>query len=346
MTLDHGVNRLLRVPWKGSDRAEVSLPFAGSIAKIVGDTGRPGLIFSMEGWTEPARWFRVDPATGTAVDLRLTSPAHTTAELVAERTTVRSRDGAEVPLSVLRRKDVRRDGKSPALLYAYGAYGTVVNPTFNPFTLVWVRMGGIYAICHVRGGSELGSSWHLDGIRQKKENGVDDFIACAEHLGETKYSRAQRLTALGTSAGGIVIGGAITKRPDLFSAAVVRVGTLNLLRVEVTAGGPVHAEEFGDPNVEADFRSLLASDPYHRIRDGVAYPAVLLTTGRHDPRVPAWMPGKFAARLQAASRARPTLLRVESDAGHGIGSTQTQREDEYADIYAFALWRSGVSPRP
>jgi len=125
----------------------------------------------------------------------------------------------------------------------------------------------------------------------------------------------------------------------------MRSGAVNLLRMEVSAGGPLHHEEFGDPKVEADFRSLLASDPYHRVRDGVVYPAVLLATGLNDPRVPIWMSAKFAARLQAASQARPTLLRVESDAGHGAGSTQTQREEEYADIFAFALWQAGVAAK-
>lgn len=205
-----------------------------------------------------------------------------------------------------------------------------------------MKRGGVYAVCHVRGGSERGESWHQDGIRQKKENGVDDLIACAEYLVKKRYTQAARLTAFGSSAGGIVVGGAITKRPDLFTAAAVRVGGLNLLRMEVTGGGPVHHVEFGDPAVEADFHNLLASDPYHRVRDGVAYPAVLVTAGMHDPRIPAWMPGKFAARLQAANPARPTLLRVDMDAGHGFGATQTQREEEYADIYVFALWQSGI----
>ncbi len=342
VALDRGIHRLFRVLWKTPTREEVSLPFAGSIRELVSDPARPGLVFSMEGWTERPRWFQFNPTTGGVGELPIVSLARAPEGLIAEQATAVSRDGIEVPLSIIRRRDRAQDGAAPTVIYAYGAYGTPVNAAYNPFTLTWVRRGGTYAICHIRGGTERGNSWHMDGIRQKKENGVDDFIACAEYLIKARYTRPSRLTAFGASAGGIVIGGALTKRPDLFAAAAIRVGTLNLLRLDVTAGGPLHFEEYGNPRIEGDFRSLLASDPYHRVRDGVDYPAVLLATGLHDPRVPMWMSAKFAARLQAANPARPTLLRIELDAGHGVGSTQTQREEEYADIFAFALWQAGI----
>jgi prolyl oligopeptidase len=345
VALDRGINRLFRVSWRTGIREEITLPFAGAIGRLISDPTRSGLLFNMEGWIEQSRWFGFDPKTGKVHEIPIVSSASAPGDLMTEEVTVVSRDGAEVPLSIVRRRDKPQDGTSPAFLYAYGAYGTAMTPSYNPFNLTWVRRGGIHAICHVRGGSERGESWHSDGIRQKKENGVDDLLACGEYLVDRKYTRPARLIAYGASAGGIVIGGAITKKPDLFRAAVVRAGTLNLMRMDVTEGGPLHLEEYGDPKLAADFRSLLASDPYHRVRDGVVYPAVLLTTGLHDPRVPPWMPAKFAARLQAAGRTRPTLLRVDMDAGHGIGSTETQRENEYADIYAFALWQAGIEMR-
>lgn len=343
VALDRGLHRLFRVPWRTATRKEVVLPFEGTIRKLVSDPTRSGVVFSMEGWTQPPRWFQFDRAAG-ARELPIISSATGVAGLIAEQATVVSHDGAEVPLSILRHQDAAQGTKAPALLRGYGSYGIPINPTYDPFALTWVKRGGVYAICHVRGGGDRGKSWHLAGIKQKKENGVDDFIACAEYLINGKYTVSGRLTAFGGSSGGIVVGGAITKRPNLFKAAAMRVAQLNPLRMEITegGGGSGHVDEYGDVKVEAEFRSMLASDPYHRVREGVDYPAVLLTAGAHDLRLPSWMPGKFAARLQATGRARPTLLRIAYDTGHGFGSTQSQREEEYADIYAFALWQAGI----
>lgn len=340
---DRGLSRLFRVSWGTAARKEITLPFEGSINQLLASPDRPGLLVNMEGWTRPPAWLQVAP-DATVQDLAMSAPTPAIDGLIAEQATVESHDGAEVPLSIIRRQDQKLDGSAPAILSGYGAYGISTNPAYSPFSLTWARLGGVYAICHVRGGGERGKSWHLAGIKQKKENGVLDFISCAEHLIKQGYTKTTRLTAFGGSAGGILIGGAATRRPDLFAAIAVRVGQLNPLRKEVTEGGAINADEYGNVRVEAEFRSLLASDPYHRIRDGVTYPAAILTTGMHDPRVSPWVPGKFAARLQAASR-QPTLLRLDPNDGHGFTSTQTQREEEYADIYSFALWRSGVQPR-
>jgi prolyl oligopeptidase len=342
VALDRGFHRLFRVPWKTKIRQEVKLPFDGSIRRLIGVADRTGLVFSMEGWTRRIAWFQFDPATGVR-ELQISPPAASIGGVLAERATAISRDGAEIPLSIIHRTDYQLDGSAPALMSGYGSYGQTTNPSYNPFTLTWVKRGGVLAICHVRGGGARGKSWHLAGIKSQKENGVDDFIACADYLVKHGFTTPTRLTATGISAGGIVVGGAITKRPDLFQAAVLRVPVMNLVRFETTEVGPANAMEFGSVRVKSEFQSLLASDPYHRVRHGVDYPAVLLTAGVHDPRVPAWQPAKFAARLQAASGTRPTFLRVEYDAGHGRGSTQTQLEEEFADIYAFALWQAGVN---
>jgi prolyl oligopeptidase len=340
VTLDRGVHRLFRIGWQTAVREEVALPFEGSIRELVADPNRRGLIFSMEAWAQRQAWYQFLPGTGVR-ELPIMDLSTAAEDLLVERATVES-DGVQVPLSIIRGRGTTLNGSAPAVLSGYGAYGLIQSPTYNPLVLTWARRGGVYAICHVRGGGEGGKAWHLAGIKQGKENGVNDFVRCAEYLLKRKYTTSSRLTAFGGSAGGILIGGAITKRPELFTAAVIRVGQLNPLRKEVTEGGPANLEEYGDVSVEAEFRSLLASDPYHRIREGIDYPAVLLTTGLQDPRVSSWVPGKFAARLQATGRARPTLLRVERDDGHGFESTQTQREEEYADIYSFALWRSAI----
>lgn len=344
VALDHGVHRLFRVPWRTAVRQEVALPFPGSVGGLVADPTRSGVVFSAEAWTHGPSWYQFDPVRGLR-ELPITPSSVALEDLVVEQATAVSRDGTEVPLSILRRIDQPLDQSAPALLHGYGAYGLPTNPVFNPLTVVWVQRGGIYANCHVRGSGARGKSWHLSGIKSKKENGVDDFVACSEYLIKKRYTAPDRLTAIGTSAGGILIGGAITKRPELFNAAVLRVPVVNPLRSEERAVGAANTTEYGSVKVESEFHSLLASDPYHRIRPGVNYPAILLTAGLHDPRVPAWQPAKFAARLQASSHRRPVLMRVELEGGHGFGSTQTQFEDEYADIYSFALWQSREASR-
>jgi prolyl oligopeptidase len=341
VALDRGVHRLIRAPWDEGNPEQIPLPFEGSISRLLADADRPGLIFSMEGWVERPNWFKFDKGSGVQ-QLPVTSSSPAIGGLVVEQARVLSPDGVAVALSIIRRQDMPLTGHAPAFLFGYGAYGTSMDPWYDPFTLTWVKKGGIYATCHVRGGGERGKSWHLAGIKEHKENGVDDFISCAEYLIDRRYTSKSRLTAITASAGGVVVGGAITKRPDLFTAAVLQVSQLNPLRKEVTEGGPAHEAEYGNVKVDSEFRSILASDPYHRIRDGRDYPAVLVTAGLHDRRIPVWIPAKFAARLQATTNKRPTFLRIEYDAGHGFGSTQSQREEEFADIFAFALWRSGT----
>lgn len=268
-----------------------------------------------------------------------TDYTHITSE-VAEAT---SADGTKVPLSIVRRKDTPLDGSAAGLVEGYQAYGAVSRPSFSAVPLTWVDRGGIRAICHGRGSGDHGKQWHLDGVKHNKERGVDDFIACAEYLVAHKYTASSRLTVVGTSAGGMLVGGAITKRPELYAAALLRVPGVNMLRFETTEGGPANVPEFGTAADESDFKHLLASDPYHRVVDGTKYPAMVITGGKHDVRVPIWIPAKFAARVQAANASdRPIVFRIETDAGHGQGSTRTQIEEEWADLYAFALSQSGL----
>lgn len=348
VALDRGVHRLFRVPWNTRRREEIVLPFTGSVQlqanrRLMTEADRPGVAFSLATWTKPPSWFRFDPTTGVRPISYTTAALAAAEDVVAEQRTAVSRDGTEVPLSILRRHDVRLDRSAPAILYGYGAYGRTSKPTHDPFALTCVREGGVYAICHARGSGARGKAWHEAGIKAKKENGVDDYIACAQRLVRNGYTSTRRLTALGGSAGGLLVGGAITKRPELFRAAVLRVAVLNLLRKETTETGAMNVAEYGSVAVETEFRSMLASDPYHRLREGVAYPAVLLTAGRNDIRVPVWGPAKFAAKLRAASRGGgPVLFRIEGDGGHGlVGSTRTQEEEQYADVLAFALWEAG-----
>ena len=262
-----------------------------------------------------------------------------------EATTVRvkSHDGVMVPLVILHRRGLKRDGANPTLLDGYGAYGNEnTSPQFAPSLLAWLERGGVFALAGVRGGGEYGEEWHLAGKGATKPNTWKDFIACAEYLVAQKYTSPAHLSGIGGSAGGILIGNAIAERPELFAAVVDQVGVNNALRAETTANGVPNIPEFGSVKTEEGFRALLGMDAYTKIRDGVKYPAVLLTTGINDPRVEPWMSAKMAARLQAASTSgKPILLRVDYDAGHGMGSTKKQRNEEMADAFAFLFAQLG-----
>jgi prolyl oligopeptidase len=339
---DGGQTRIERISYDGTRRSEVVLPFQGS-AVFIGASDRPGIVISAESWTRPPSDFSFDPATGVR-DLALREPwptdySHLTTELV-EAT---SADGTKVPMSIVRRKDLVRDGTAPGLVAGYQSYDVIDRPYFAALSLTWVDRGGVRVTCHGRGSGNRGKQWHLDGVKHNKERGVEDFIACAEYLVEHKYTTPSRLTVTGTSSGGLIAGGAVTRRPELYAAALLRVPVINLTRFETTEGGLANVPEYGSLADAADFKAMLASDPYHRVVDGTKYPAMIITGGKHDVRVPVWLAAKFTARVQAANASkRPILLRVEAEGGHGIGSTRSQTEEEWADLYAFALWQSGV----
>ncbi|MBL8112798.1 MAG: S9 family peptidase [Acidobacteria bacterium] len=340
--LERGISRLARVPYAGGPAEDVPLPFAGALYNLSTEADRDGAIFTLTGWTTPMRSFAAGPDR-TVRDLALTEkwPVDYT-HIVAEEVEVKSQDGTLVPMSILRRRDTALDGRAPALLEGYAAYGASQSPYFAPTNLTWVDRGGVYAECHARGGGAYGEEWHLAGHKQNKERGIEDMVACATHLVSGKYTAATRLSVTGTSAGGILAGGTITRRPGLFAVALLRVPLLNLLRFEKTEGGPANVPEWGTVTDAPDFRAMLASDPFYRIVPGTRYPAVLVTAGKHDVRVPAWQPAKFVARLQKESAGGPVVFRVERDAGHGLGSKRSQVEEEWADLFAFALSQSAV----
>jgi len=239
-------------------------------------------------------------------------------------------------------KSAARNGTLPTLLFGYGAYGSSYDPYFSPLFLSWIERGGVIAVAHVRGGGEYGEDWHRAGEKLTKLNTVFDFIACAEYLVAGHYTTPRYLAGQGTSAGGILIGGALTWRPDLFGAVIDLVGVTDTLRFELTPNGPPNTGEFGSVKTEEGFHGLYAMSAYAHVRDGTAYPAVLLHTGANDPRVDPWIIAKMAARLQAASTSgKPILLDVDYDAGHGVGSQREQTRKLWADEMAFALWQFG-----
>jgi prolyl oligopeptidase len=342
--LDGGLSRVYRVPLAGGAVAGVALPFDGTVRDLMVSSARDGVLLRLEGWTQAPVVYRID-ARGKATDTGLQKPiAVDMSGVEAQRVMVKSRDGVDVPLSILSRRGAKRDGSHPTILDAYGAYGISLEPRFGTWRMGWLERDGVFAICHVRGGGEFGADWHNGGrvLAGTKQNTISDFIACAEYLIAEGWTSRARLAGTGGSAGGITIGGAITQRPELFAAAQSAVGVSDLLRMEFTPNGAPNVAEFGTVSNPDHFRVLHAISPYHRVKDGAAYPAVIVTTGANDPRVDAWLPGKFAARLQAATTSgKPVLLRVDFDAGHGMGSTKTQWTAEEGDVWSFFLWQMG-----
>jgi len=252
-----------------------------------------------------------------------------------------ARDGTKVPLTLIYRQGLKRDGNNPTILYGYGAYGVVLSPFLVPPQLEWYRLGGISAIAHVRGGGEFGEEWHLAGKDANKPNTWRDAIDCADFLVKQGYTSSSRLAIFAGSAGGILAGRAITERPDLFAAAAIAVPIVDTLRFERAGVGPANRNEFGSVATEPGFRALYEMSSYEHVKPGTRYPAVLLMTGANDPRVPPWQPAKFAARLQTAtSGGKPVLLRVDEFAGHNSGDIEgaIQENLDMFSFFSLAIW--------
>lgn len=342
---DGTVGLLERMPYGGGHAEEVKLPFEGTVGVASSDPRVPGVLLALTSWARAPRIDVYDPETGAVTDTKLQplGPNDDPEDVVSKEVTVKSWDGVMVPLSIVYKEGLKMDGENPTLLRGYGAYGLTIPPNFDPTLLAWLEKGAVYAWCHPRGGGVYGEDWHKWGEKLTKPNTWRDMIACAEYLIDQKYTSPAKLGGSGTSAGGITIGRSFTERPDLFAAVLDRVGVSNALRSEDTPNGPPNIPEFGTVKTQYGFEDLYVMDAYHHVRDGVHYPAILLTTGWNDPRVASWEPGKMTARLQAAQGGdKPILLRVDYEAGHGIGSTKSSNEEDMADEWSFLLWQFGV----
>jgi prolyl oligopeptidase len=340
--LEGGLARIARLPYDGSpDR--LTLPFAGAVDFFVTDPARAGLLFRLQSRTRSPLWYAYDPRAREVRDTRLVPPSPVGfSGIESVETEAPAADGTMVPLSIVYPKGLRRDGSHPTLLEGYGAYGFTLDPFFRPSMLAWLERGGVYAVAHVRGGGEYGEDWHRAGKGATKPNTWRDFIACAEYLVKQGYTSPAHLSGTGTSAGGILIGRAMTERPDLFRAAVPQVGVVNALRTEHEPGGPANIPEFGTTKDSAGFQALREMDALAHVKPGTRYPATLFTAGIFDSRVEPWQPAKMTAALQErSSSGYPVLLRVDFDAGHGMGLTKSQRSALLADIFGFLLWQLG-----
>ncbi len=337
--------RLRRADFDGkSAPADVALPFTGTIQAMTTDPREPGVLFAMQGWVTAPRALVYRSGASGAVDTGLVPPSKTESpDYEAVDAFAVSYDGTRVPLSILEKKGTQRDGSHPTIVFGYGSYGWSWDPSYNPEWQAWLDRGGIVVVSHMRGGGEYGDQWHRDGQKLKKINTVLDFLASAQYMIDAGYTRSQYLIANSDSAGGIVMGGAMTMNPGLFRVILDDVGLSDTLRFETEPNGPPNVPEFGSTSTEDGFHGLYAMSAYDHIHDRTPYPAVMYTTGANDPRVSPWHMLKMTARTQAATSSdRPVLLRVDYDAGHGIGSSVSQYAAQLADEWAFALWQTGA----
>ena len=323
---------------------KIALPFEGSVDITGASPRRDGVVLELSGWTRAVRPYVYERSARKVAMLPFVAPGAYDApdDLVAREVRVKSHDGVEVPVSIVMRKDLKLDGSHPTIVYGYGAYASTEDPFFNPRLYAWLKRGGIYAFAHVRGGGAFGEEWHLAGRKSTKPNTWKDAIAAAEWLVANGYTSKPRLAIYGGSAGGILVGRAITERPDLFAVAVPAVGVMDTTRFESSANGAANIPEFGSMKDEAEARALVAMSTYHAIRDGTPYPGVMFDHGVNDIRVDVWQSLKGAARMASAtSSGKPVLLRLDYDIGHGQGSTRAQSQARMADTWSFMLWQMG-----
>ena len=330
---------------KGAKLGSVKMPFAGGVSIKSTTSRRDGAVVSLVGWTRAQKDYAVDPGPNPVKPLQLAQSGAFDApdDIEAREVTVRSHDGVMVPLSILARKGAKLDGSQPLILYGYGAYGSTDDPFFSPRVYAWIERGGVWATVHVRGGGVFGKAWHEAGRKTTKPNTWKDAIAAGDWLVANGWTSKERMAIYGGSAGGILVGRAITERPDLFAAAVPAVGTMDMVRAERSANGRANIPEFGTVAKEDEFKALLAMSSYHQVRDGTKYPSVMLVHGVNDIRVDVWQSAKFASQLvSASSSGKPVLIRLEYDSGHGQGSTRAQAQERTVDIWSYLLWQFGV----
>ncbi len=339
-----GPSQIRRFDLNGKNETAIPIPQISAVQEMLAlEDG--SLLFRDISYTEPATWFHCPNQKTEPVNtaLRSTSPV-SFADIEVRREFATSKDGTKIPLNILYRKGMKRDGQNPTLLYGYGGYGISMSPNFDFVRRLWFDGGGIYVVANIRGGGEFGEEWHKAGNLTKKQNVFDDFAVAAEYLIKENYTRPEKLAIQGGSNGGLLMGAMITQHPDLFRAVVSSVGIYDMLRVELAPNGAFNVTEFGTVKDPEQFKALYAYSPYHHVADGTKYPSILMTTGANDGRVAPYHSRKMTARLFAANKSEnPILLRTSSSAGHGIGTALSERIKQLADIYAFLFAQLGIT---
>jgi len=342
--MEDAVSAVKQYDYEGNLVREVQLPGLGSIGGFGTKKDEKELYFSFTNYVTPGSIYKYDIEAGTSELFRQPQIDFNSADYESKQVFYTSKDGTQVPMMITYKKGVELNGKNPTILYAYGGFNISLTPSFSITNAVWMEQGGIYAVANLRGGGEYGKEWHDGGIKTKKQNVFDDFIAAAEYLIDKKYTSSDYLAIRGGSNGGLLVGATMVQRPELMKVALPAVGVLDMLRYHTFTSGAGWAYDYGTAEDSKEmFEYLYKYSPVHNVKAGTEYPATLVTTGDHDDRVVPAHSFKFAAELQAKQAGdNPVLIRVETNAGHGAGTPVSKTIEQYADIYGFTLWNMGI----
>ncbi|HVN57042.1 MAG TPA: prolyl oligopeptidase family serine peptidase [Bacteroidales bacterium] len=338
------ISKVLQYDLKGKLIREIRLPDIGSASGFGGKKTYKNIYFTFTNYITPASIYKLDPKTGESTVYKKPAISFDGSKYTSEQVFYNSKDGTRIPMIITYRKGLEKNGKNPCILYGYGGFNISETPGFSVSVAVWLELGGIYAVPNIRGGGEYGEKWHLAGTRMNKQNVFDDFIAAGEYLVNNRYTSHDYLAIRGGSNGGLLVGAVMTQRPDLMKVALPAVGVMDMLRYNKFTAGAGWAYDYGTAEDSREmFGYLLHYSPVHNVKEGVEYPATLVTTGDHDDRVVPAHSFKFAANLQAGQKgANPVLIRIETRAGHGAGTPVSKTIEQYTDLYGFTLWNMGI----
>lgn len=342
------VSKVLQYDYNGKLVREIELPGVGSAGGFGGKKEDKILYYSFSNYTTPSTIYTFNPENGISEVYKKPAIDFNPDNFESKQVFYTSKDGTKIPMIISYKKGLELNGKNPTILYSYGGFNISMTPGFNIANAVWMEQGGVYAVPNIRGGGEYGKKWHDAGTKLQKQNVFDDFIAAAEYLINNNYTSSDYLAIRGGSNGGLLVGATMTQRPDLMKVAIPAVGVLDMLRYHTFTSGAGWAYDYGtsEDNKEM-FEYLKGYSPIHNVKEGVKYPATLVTTGDHDDRVVPAHSFKFAAELQSKqSGDNPTLIRIETDAGHGAGTPVSKTIEEYADIFGFTLYNMGYKVLP
>ena len=338
------VSKVFQYDMNGKLIREIELPGVGSVGGFSGKKEDKELYFSFSNYINPSTIYKFDPKSANYEIYKKPTIGFDSDAYVSKQIFYTSKDSTRVPMIITHKKGIKLSGKNPTILYGYGGFNISITPSFSITNAVWMEQGGIYAVPNIRGGGEYGKAWHDAGTQLKKQNVFDDFIAAAEYLIENNYTSSNYLAIRGGSNGGLLVGAVMTQRPDLMKVALPAVGVLDMIRYHTFTAGAGWAYDYGTSEQSKEmFEYIKGYSPVHNVKKGVEYPATLVTTGDHDDRVVPAHSFKFAAELQAKqSGNNPTLIRIETDAGHGAGTPVSKTIEQYADIFGFTLYNMGV----
>ncbi len=331
-------SKIVQCDMEGRVVREVALDALGTASGFGGEKEDTEVFYALSTYTAPPTIYRYELATGTSTLIERPKVDFDPADFVTEQVFFTSKDGTQVPMFIVHKKGIKMNGQNPTYLYGYGGFNISITPGFSAARIMFMEQGGIYVDVNLRGGGEYGETWHQAGMLENKQNVFDDFIGAAEWLIDNRYTSPSKLAIAGGSNGGLLVGAAMTQRPDLFAVALPAVGVMDMLRYHRFTVGWGWSVEYGNADNAEQFEYIYKYSPLHNLREGVCYPATLITTADHDDRVVPAHSFKFAAQLQYdQSCGRPTLIRIDTNAGHGAGKPTSKRIDEMADTYSFVF---------